>query len=250
MTAALAIVGATLRQILGRKRLLLFGALAIFPGFIFFLNSSDGESSRATLQAFVDTANVHFSLAVPITALILSAAALGAERRDQTLSFIVLRPIPRLTIAASKLAAAFLAAIALNAAGALVLSLLYGVRGSEFTYVLPLMVGSAVATLVYAAVFVPLGYLSERSTLIGLAYVFVWENGIVGALGVLGVTSPWRIGYSAFAGLAPAEMAPRIDDIVMADLSMSAGTALIQTTVFVVASAALLTWILRRRDLV
>jgi ABC-2 type transport system permease protein len=249
MRAAAAIVYATLRQVLGTRRLLLFGSLAVFPGFIFFIASAN-EGSLGLLEGFTDGAGVHFSLTVPVTALILSAAVLGTERRDQTLSFVVLRPIPRLTIAGSKLAAAFTAAVALNATGALVLSILYGVRSDDYRFIVPLLVGSAVATAVYTAVFVPLGYLSERSTLIGLAYVFVWENGIVGGLTVLGVTSPWRIGYMAFLSLWPAEVTQRVDDFVLADLSTSLGTSLVQMAAFVALSAALLTWILKRRDLV
>jgi len=249
MSAAVHIVRATLRQILGARRLLLFGALAMFPGFIFIVTSAN-EDTRGVLGSFKDGADIHFSLAVPVTALILAAAALGAERRDLTLSFVVLRPISRLSIAGAKLTAAFAAAIFLNAAGAATLSILYGIRSDDWAYVLPLLVGSALATLVYTAIFVPLGYLSERSTLIGLAYVFVWENGIVGALGVLGVSSPWRIGYSAFVALAPEAILSHLDDFTLADLSPSAPTALVQTAVFVIVSASLLTWILRRRDLI
>lgn len=248
MRQASAIFTATLRQILGLRRLLLFGALAAFPGFVFAV-ASNNERGSAVLRSFLDEGvNIHFSLAVPVTALILSAAALGAERRDETLSFVVLRPIPRVTIAGSKLASAFAAAAALNAGGAFVLGAVAWARADDVGFVLPLMAGSVIATLVYTAIFVPLGYLSERSTLIGLAYVFVWENGIVGALGVLGVTSPWRIGYTAFGALAPSGLT--IDDFVLSDLTPSAPTSLVQAAVFTALSAALVTWILRKRDLV
>lgn len=248
MMPAAAIFTATLREILGVRRLLLFGALAAFPGFVFAVGSSD-ERGATLLRSLIDNGvNIHFSLAVPVTALILSAAALGAERRDETLSFIVVRPIPRVTIAGAKLAAAFAAASALNAGGALILTGVYWARADEPGFVLPLIAGSMIATLVYCSVFVPLGYLSERSTLIGLAYVFVWENGVVGVLGVLGVTSPWRIGYTAFSSLAPVTL--RIDDFVLSDLTPSAPTSLAEALLFAAASAALLTWILKRRDLV
>lgn len=248
MNAAAAIVRTTLRQILGTRRSLLFAALAIFPGFVFAVASSN-EASVRLLRSFVDEGvNLHFSLAVPVTALILAAAALGTERRDETLSFLVLRPIPRVTIAASKLGAAFSAALILNAAGAAVLSVIYGARAGDAGLILPLVIGSGVATLVYTAIFVPLGYLSERSTLIGLAYVFIWENGIVGALNVLGATSPWRIGYVTFADLAPVTI--RLEDFVLADLSPSWPTSLVQAVAYALGSVALLTWILKRRDLV
>lgn len=249
MNASAAIVAATLRQILGRRRILLFGGLAVFPGLIFFV-SSGNESSSAAAGSFMDGVGFHFTLAVPVTALILSAAALGAERRDQTLSFVVLRPISRLTIATSKLVAAFGAAVVLNVAGAVVLAAAYAGKADAWNVLGPLVAGSAIATAVYTAVFLPLGYLSERSTLIGLAYVFVWENGIVGALQVLGITSPWRIGYTAFGSLAPPAIAARIDEFVTADLSLSATTSLVQAAAFVAVSVAMLTWILRTRDLI
>jgi ABC-2 type transport system permease protein len=249
MTASLAIVRATLRQVLGARRVLLFGLLAVFPSFVYFMVSAN-QSGGAVRSSFLDTVNVHFTLTVPITALILAAASLGAERRDETLSFIVVRPIRRSAIAGAKLVAAFAAAAALNASGAAVMGLLYGWRSESFDAVLPLVAGSIIATAVYIAIFVPLGYLSERSTLIGLAFVFVWENGIVGALGVLGVTSPWRIGYSAFAGLGPSTLVGSVDDFIATDLTMSAASALTQASLFAAVSVVALTWVLRNRDLV
>ena len=250
MNAAMAIVSATLRQIVDRKRLLLLGALTLSPGLIYYLSTDNLPTASSMLDLFLEATIFHFSLTVPITALILSAAALGAERRDQTLSFVVLRPIGRLTIASAKLGSAFLAAVALNVLGALMLSAAYGARSGDWSYTAALLAGSAIATVVYTAIFVPLGYLSERSTLIGLAYAFIWENGIVGAIGVLGVTSPWRIGYSAFAALAPSEIQRRVQDFALADLTLSVGTAVVQAAAFAAASAALLTWILNKRDLV
>ena len=134
MNAAMAIVSATLRQILDRKRLLLLGALTLSPGLIYYLSTDNQPTASSMLGSFLEATIFHFSLTVPITALILSAAALGAERRDQTLSFVVLRPIGRLTIASAKLGSAFLAAVALNAFGALTLSAAYGARSGDWSY--------------------------------------------------------------------------------------------------------------------
>lgn len=249
MSGAIHIVGATMRQILGTRRILLFGALALVPSFIFFLGS-DGEQGASLLQGFLDTGSFHFLVAAPVTTLILSAAALGAERRDQTLSFVALRPISRSAIGGAKMTAAFLAAFSLNATGAAVMGAVYGVRSDDWRYFVPLLVGSAIATAIYTAFFVPLGYLTERSTLIGLAYLFVWEDGIVGAIGTLGISSPWRIGYAAFTGLAPLDMRRHLESFVLLDLSPGLVPALVRTAVFLAISGALLTWILRRRDLV
>jgi ABC-2 type transport system permease protein len=213
--------------------------------------SSGTQRGSALLDAFIGIGiGLHFVVAVPVTTLVLSAAVLGQERRDQTLSFLVLRPIRRSTIAGSKMAAGIVASLSLNGVGATVMGVVYGLRADDWSYLAPMVVGSAIATVIYAAIFIPLGYLTERSTIIGLAYVFIWENGIAGALDALAATSAWRLGYAAFVGLAPDEMLRLIDDFVLGDLSAGAGIAVVRMVGFLAASAGFLTWILRRRDLV
>lgn len=248
MTAALTITGVTVRQVLGIKRLVGFGLLSLFPAFIFMV-SSGNQSGNALLESFIGIGvGLLYFVAVPVVTLILSASALGDERRDQTLSFIALRPIRRSAIAASKLTAAVTAAFVFTGAGALAMSVAYGIRSSDWNYVIPMLASAAVATMVYAAVFVPLGYLSERSTLIGLAYVFIWEGAIVSAIGTLANTSPWRIGFTAFLALAPEEA-----QFVEADLGIvdpRLGPTLITVAVFIALSLVVTTWILRKRDLV
>ena len=254
MTTAVVIVRKSVRQLLGRRRIVLFGLLALMPAGTFLAFSGDLGGSRL-LDSFLGIGLFqHFLIAVPITTLILSGSALGDERRDQTLSFLVTRPIGRVTIASTKLASAALAALSLNASGALAMAAAYGLRADDWSYAIPMVVGSTIATVVYAAVFVPLGYFTERSTLIGLAYVFIWETAVAGNLAGLATTSLWRMGYAGFVGLAPAEMLAALDseliDFVLGNLTPSASTALVQAAAFFSASAAFLTWILRRRDLV
>jgi ABC-2 type transport system permease protein len=243
------IVEATLRQILGVKRFLMFGALVLMPSLLLLVQGGDSRP-RNLLIEFVDVGTgSFFQIALPITALILSASALGSERSDHTLSFLVLRPIPRWSIAVAKLGAAFLGALTINAGGALVLVVIYGVRASDWAYVIPILAGTAVATLIYTAIFVPLGYITERSTLIGLAFVFVWEAGIVGGINALGITSPWRLGYAAFVDLAPSEILSRVDEYALVNLTPDIGSTVIQVVVFLALSTAFLTWMLRSRDL-
>lgn len=248
MTAAVTITQMTFRQLLGIKRLVGFGLLALFPAFIFMI-SSGNQGGNALLESFIGIGvGLFYFVAVPVVTLILSASALGDERRDQTLSYIVLRPIRRGIIAASKLAAAVLAAYVFTGTGALAMGIAYGLRSSDWNYVVPMLVSAGVATIVYAAVFVPLGYLSERSTLIGLAYVFIWEGAIVSAIGSLANTSPWRIGFTAFLALAPEEA-----QFVEADLGIvdpNLGSTIITVAVFIALSLAVTSWILRNRDLV
>lgn len=248
MTAALTITRMTVRQVLGLKRLIGFGILALFPAFIFMISSAN-QLGNALLESFIGIGiGLFYFVAIPVITLVLSASVLGDERRDQTLSFIALRPIRRSAIAGSKLVAAVVSAYVFTGTGALAMGLAYGIRASDWNYVIPTLVGAAVATIVYAAVFVPLGYLSERSTLIGLAYVFIWEGAIVSAIGTLQNTSPWRIGFTAMLALAPDDA-----QFVESDLGIinpTLGPVLITTTIFVALSVLITSWILRNRDLV
>ena len=181
-------------------------------------------------------------------ALIISASALGDERRDHTLSFIVLRPIPRSAIAGAKLAAALVVAAGVNAIGAAAIAVVFGLETGTWGVALPLILGSIVATVVYGSVFVPLGFFTERAVLIGLAYVFIFENAVVSALSGLSALSPWRIGVAVFSGLSPDWVAPELGNFGAANLA-GAGAAALTTLVVAMASLAALTSVLYRRDL-
>jgi hypothetical protein len=47
----------------------------------------------------------------------------------------------------------------------------------------------------------PLGYLFDRTLIIGLAYIFVWEGILATAVAGIGPSSVWRIAMSAYADL-------------------------------------------------
>jgi len=252
MTAMLAITRMTVRQVLGLRRLIGLTLLAIAPAGIFFLSTSRSDPSRIAEGLAGATVGAFINLVVPVITLIMASSVLGSERRDQTLSFLVLRPLSRLSIAGAKLVAAFVTAFALTGIGALALGILALIRLDDAGYVVPMLVGTAIATLAYAAIFMPLGYITERATLIGLAYVFVWENGIAGALTGLAGLSPWRLGFSALVDLAPASFGPAIADMrsfALGDLQPGAGGSTVKVLVLAMLSVAVTGWILRRRDL-
>jgi ABC-2 type transport system permease protein len=248
MTAAMMIAQVTTRQVLGLKRLLGFGALSLLPAVVLFVSSGRQVGSGLRNNFLGVGLGLGYALVIPTIALIIAASALGDERRDQTLSFLVVRPISRFVVALAKLTAAFLAAFALTGPGALALAAVYGARSGDWAYVVPMVVATAIATAVYASIFLVLGFLTERSTLIGLAFVFIWENGIVFAVPALATTSPWRVGYSAFLGMAPPEAFNEIGE-ALGNVTPGAGGALVRALVFMVVSALVTTLILRRRDL-
>ena len=67
MSAAMAIVGATLRQILGLKRVLLFGGLTLFPGVIYYLSTDNSPTAGSLLDSFLEATAFGFSLTIART---------------------------------------------------------------------------------------------------------------------------------------------------------------------------------------
>ncbi len=249
MTAPLRIASMTTRQVLGLKRFLGLGALALLPGIVVYFSTARADDS-SRLETFAGvTVGLFLSVVVPVVSLILSASTLGDERRDQTLSFIVVRPIARTGIAAGKTVGAIAAAGTVTGIGALTLGTAMGLRHGSWAYVVPLLVGALVATIAYAGLFTPLGYLTERATIAGLAFVFIWEGAVVGAVPGLAGTSPWRVGSSAFAGLAPDEVLPSLPDFALGSLTPGAGGSVVKALAIYAAGLALTIWILRTRDL-
>ena len=108
-----------------------------------------------------------------------------------------------------------------------------------------LLAGSLVATVAYASVYLPLGFMTDRAVLIGVAYLLVFENGVASLLTGLAALSPWRVGVSVFADLA--DGARLYLDSSTAPLSL--GRALLTATIYVAVSIALTTRLLRKRDL-
>jgi ABC-2 type transport system permease protein len=248
MRSLRAITGATVRQVLGLRRAIIFGLATLAPALVFLLTAQTLVDEAALDRFLGMIVSLYFPLLVPIVALIISASALGDERRDGTLSFLVLRPIPRSVISGSKFLGAVLVTSGLNALGGAALGIVYAIETGSWDVVLPLVVGGIVASIVYASVFVPLGFFTDRAVLIGLAFVFIFENGVVTALGGLSSLSPWRLGMSAFSGLVGDTVASQLTDIGIASLS-GLGSTLFRTVVIAALSIAAITLVLRRRDL-
>jgi ABC-2 type transport system permease protein len=249
MTAAVALTSATIRQLLPTRRAIVMLIAEILPAGIYLLMAGAfTDETAAAERLFVMVVTLYLPLLVPIVTLVIAATALGAERRDGTLSFIVLRPIPRWVIAAAKVAGTIIVAGGLNAVGGLGLSVAYAVETGDWRLVMPLVVAGLVATVVYSAVFVPLGFFTDRAVLIGLVFVLIFENGIVFAAQGLSALSAWRLGFAAFIGLAPEGLFSRY----LADFAIEYATvpvALLRAGIVALLSVLVITTVLKRGDL-
>jgi len=204
MTGPLAIVKVTLRQLLGGRRLVVLGLLGLIPGVIVWLTTSN-RSPEGVFDVYHDggVIAILFLVVMPISSIVLGSAALGDERRDGTLSFLVVRPLPRSYITTAKLIAAWIAAATVSAMSGAFASIAVSIRASDWSTFVPTIVGLAIGAGCYTAVFIVLGHLTSRAVLMGLIYLFVWETGISFATPALSNVSLFRIGLSAYAGLVP-----------------------------------------------
>ena len=252
MTAVVLIARSTTRRLLRTKRViglsLLTGATAPI-----LLLLSFGRNDLEVLE-FYHGLTVIFGmiLAYPIAAIVLSTAALGEERKEHTMPFLTLKPVPRPTIAAAVILSAAIAAFTLMSSGSVATWIVLGLFTGEWGVLWPTSVANAVASLGAAAVFTPLGLLWSRATLAGLAYLFIWETIIAGIVSGITASSLYRIAITAYAAFAqlPPDIAEGIEDILgNGRLQPGAGGAFAKVFVLCAISVFATAALLRIRDL-
>ena len=119
----------------------------------------------------------------------------------------------------------------------------------DLSYLTSIVIGTLIAVAGYSAVFMPLGYLTERATLIGFIYIFVWEAAVAGIILGLSGTSLWRIAASAFEALATGGLDADIIEAATGSLVPGVGGAVIKMGALCLISVLVTGWLLRTRDL-
>ncbi len=147
----------TARALLGRRRVLL---LLPFPvlvvGLTLIAHAVRPDAADQWGRVIVD--GLGLGVMLPVTALIIGTAVLGAEIEDGTILHILAKPLPRRQIILAKLAVSAaiigtVAAVPMFVAGMVAQSVRFG---------LALAVGCFVAALAYSAVFLVLSLLTRR----------------------------------------------------------------------------------------
>jgi len=245
-----AIVRVTLQQLMGGKRAVGFGLLAVAPAglLVFAARARTVDGLDTDLGALVVAP--FFSIVIPVTALILAGAALGDERRDKTLSFLVLRPIGRLQIVVAKTLAACVASLAFALLGTIALAVVYASGGGDLNVMWSIFAGAVVVCVAYSSLFVLLGNLSSRPTVIGLIYILFIENSLAQELPRLAAASPWRIGLAAMIDLMPEDYPSRALLGAIGELVPSWYNSVLATAGIVVVTIAPGTALLKKTDAV
>ncbi len=179
MTVFSALVGVTLRALLGRRRFLLMVLLASLPIIVGLIIRLGG--GRPDPGGILDTLVIR--TVMPLIALVVGTAAVGSEIEDGTVVFLLVKPIDRWLIALAKLVVAVGLTAALVVPPIIVTGVVVGGFGSES---IGLALGYAFAAMVggsaYAVAFTALGILTTRALIVGLAYTLLWEGVLAGLL--------------------------------------------------------------------
>ena len=184
----------SLRQLTGKWRLLLLALLAALPiglAMVVSLALGDDETSN---EGFVDTLldGLLIGGVMPIISLVLATALFSNEVEDQTLNYLVLRPVPRYQIVLAKFSAALTIGVPLVVLSGLIATWLggSGVLGSKI--VLLDTDGAAIAAVgvalllgfaAYTALFTWAGLVSTNALPFALVYVVLWEGVIASLFG-------------------------------------------------------------------
>lgn len=188
-TALAAMMALSLRRAMNSRRLLIVAFLLSLPsviaGLVRYYEIGQMEPDRAAHELLeVEQVLVMFVLPhalVPLVALIYSAGLIGDEVEEQTITYLLLRPLPKWTIYACKLAASV---VATSLVTAVFVALVYGVlhwQRDSFVEVLtrraPVTAAFiALALAAYCSIFGLIGLLMKRALVIGVVYIILFEG--------------------------------------------------------------------------
>ena len=170
----------SVRQLTGRWRISLIFLLSALPVglavIVYFAARGDADFTEDFVEILLDGLLV--AAILPIVTMVLSTSSFGNELEDQTLSYLVLKPIPRWRIALPKVMASVVICGPLLIASGVVAALL----GFDWDIRACIAVGVALlaGVLAYSAVFTWAGLVTSRALPFGLVYVLLWE-GVIGS---------------------------------------------------------------------
>jgi ABC-type transport system involved in multi-copper enzyme maturation permease subunit len=175
-------------------------------------------------------------LTVPIAALVIGDAVLGAEIRGGTFLFTWMSPTPVWQIVIGRWIGGSLVALATVAPAAALAAVVAGTPES----VGPIVLAAAVGALSYIAVFIAIGCLTRRTAVWSLAFVFLIERLLGAALTGIAQLSPTWESRAIFVGLLDDPPRRLVRD------GIPAGGAAVVRLLFVSAVAlAVATWRMR-----
>lgn len=165
----------SLRQLISRRRLLVILILAILPVALSAIMAALASDEPNYIEEFSDVIIDGLIVAVllPIVTMVLATMSFRHELDDRTLSYLVLKPIPRWMIVLPKV----LAAVVAGGLLVMISGTIATVIGPESSIqaVFAVLVALFIGVTTYTMIFTWAGLISSHALGFALVYVFLWE---------------------------------------------------------------------------
>jgi ABC-2 type transport system permease protein len=174
----------TLRQFLYGKRMLVLTLVALLPAALAILVRTTVDSRHGPVNReieFVCLFNLIPHALLPLTALLYASGMILDEQEGQTLTYLLIRPLPKWALYLTKLLATLCMVAMLGLVFVLITYVATYAGTDAFFEVFPLKVlrtfgVMALALVTYAAVFGCLSLLVQRAMIAGIAYIAIVEG--------------------------------------------------------------------------
>lgn len=182
LRALAALFGLTLRQHLRGRRLLVLSALYALPAaLVVVVGLASSSSPPSESLEFAFALNLIPHTLVPLASLLYAAGIIQDEVEDQTLTYLLLRPMPRWALYLVKLVATLLTTGLLAAVFTVVTFVTIALVSGEPAAGLAGRAVKAAALLAlaqvgYCGLFGLLGLFTRRSLLLGVFYIALFEG--------------------------------------------------------------------------
>ncbi len=171
----LVVMRLTLHSLLAGKRALLLVAL---PALLLLVAGLTRWGSHGDPQATSDlAANFAMGTLLPLMCLLIGTGAIGPEIEDGSIVYLLAKPLPRRTIALSKLVVAVGTSVVLGIVSTVAAIAIAGDQGWWLSNAFCTAV--ALAAICYTAIFFMLAILTRSAVIVGLIYALLWE-GVLG----------------------------------------------------------------------
>ncbi len=208
----------TVRALLYQRRTIALALLVLAPvlaAFVFAVAAPSDAHGRDFYSHL--SQELFVPVVTALVSLIAGVSSIGDEREDGTILYLAATPISRLEIVATKIAAAWTAAMALLAPSLVLTGLLaLGGQATVGLIAWPLL-GMALAAAAYCALSAWLALRVRRPIVVGVLYILLWEGSIATF-----AASADRLSIAAYGRAVVAERLPQAAAAVV-----SPGTAII-----------------------
>jgi ABC-2 type transport system permease protein len=249
------IIALTIRQFAGGRAVRVVAGIAFLPvvfAILYALNPSIDDPSHFFSEVIYR--GVFAATLLPLAVLILATGALGNEIEDETLPFLLLKPIRRSRIVLEKFIATVLVDLPILVAGS-VITYLVNYRGAagesdNLTFLWAVLGSTVAGVAAYGSVFLLVSLLVSRALLAGIVYILLWESLLGRFLPGLRIVSIRHFTESIYVGLVDEaaylraiEFGEGLED------PTPLGSAVITVVVVTIIALALAAWRMQRLDL-